>query len=138
MNTTDRRTHRNVNAAPVPDCHCQHCDRKRIKRSTFDLLGDGTVLLYGDKIKLWNVHPVEACAGKPCVLHNPTDHHMRSWRLHWRGDRKIFERLCPDHGTGHPDPDQFDYWDSTDQEWQSLHGCCGCCVRAKKGNDEPR
>lgn len=129
--TTDRRTHRNVNAAPVPDCHCQHCDRKRIANCTITLNpddGHGVITAtFGRHIKLWSIHPQERCAGKVCVIHNPTDHHMRSWRLHWRDDRKIFERLCPDHGTGHPDPDQFDYWDSTGQEWQGIHGCCGCC-----------
>lgn len=78
-------------------------------------------------IRLQNVHPEMMCEHRACVIHNPTDHHMRSWRLHWRGDRGIFERICPEHGTGHPDPDQFPYWEETGQTWQSVHGCCGCC-----------
>lgn len=76
---------------------------------------------------LVNVHPATKCVGRSCVIHNPTDHHMRSWALWWRGDQGIFERLCPDHGVGHPDPDQFDYWRESNQEWQAVHGCCGCC-----------
>ena len=131
---SDRRTHRSASIGPVPDCHCQHCDRKRIQRSTFDLLSDGTVWsvwLYADKVRLWNIHDPQECAGMPCVIHNPTDHHMRSWRLHWRADRKIFERLCPLHGCGHPDPDQFVYWGSSGQDWLGVHGCCGCCVAPK-------
>jgi hypothetical protein len=52
---------------------------------------------------------------------------MRGWTLHWRGDRGIFERIC-EHGVGHPDPDQFDYWIETRQKHQMVHGCCGCCV----------
>lgn len=75
---------------------------------------------------LTDVHDPARCHGRPCVIHNPTDHHMREWTLHWRDDRGLFERLCR-HGIGHPDPDQFDYWASIDQSWQSFHGCCGCC-----------
>lgn len=54
---------------------------------------------------------------------------MRDWPLHWREDRPlpIFERVC-EHGVGHPDPDQEDYWRETDQLWQMIHACCGCCV----------
>ena len=76
---------------------------------------------------LVNVHDENEICQTACVIHNPTDHHMRHWPLHWRDDRGIFERLCPFHGTGHPDPDQFPYWKETNQEWQSVHGCCGCC-----------
>lgn len=77
--------------------------------------------------RLTAVHSRSLCEGRPCVIHAPTRHHMRSWTLHWRDDRGIFERLCPEHGTGHPDPDQFDYWIETGQEWQMVHGCCGDC-----------
>lgn len=78
-------------------------------------------------IQLVNVHPESACAGRVCIIHNPTDHRMRSWKLIWRSDRGIFERLCPAHGVGHPDPDQGPYWRETGQEIQAIHGCCGCC-----------
>ncbi|AXQ64436.1 hypothetical protein L3Y19_gp067 [Gordonia phage Neville] len=82
-------------------------------------------------LTLHNVHePNEHCE-TACVIHNPTEHHMRLWRLHWRDDRKIFERICPMHGTGHPDPDQFPYWMATGQGSQALHGCCGCCHDGK-------
>lgn len=77
-------------------------------------------------IVLSGVHSQQACDGRPCVIHNPTDHHMRSWQLIWRKDRALFERICPTHGTGHPDPDQFDYW-AGDLYWRAVHGCCGCC-----------
>src|ERR1044072_6161338 len=56
--------------------------------------------------KIVNVHRREDCNGT-CVIHNPTDHHIRSWTLLWRNDRGLFERLCPTHGTGHPDPDHL-------------------------------
>lgn len=81
-------------------------------------------------IRLIGVHSPKACGGRVCIIHNPTDHHMRSWKLHWRDDRGIFERLCPTHGCGHPDPDQWPYWVETGREIEAIHGCCGCCFRA--------
>lgn len=81
-------------------------------------------------IELVNVHPIEACTGRTCVVHSPTFHHMRRWPLHWRDDRTMFERICP-HGIGHPDPDQFDYWRDTGQDAQGVHGCDGCCQRPR-------
>ncbi|QGT55147.1 hypothetical protein SEA_FORZA_186 [Gordonia phage Forza] len=86
-----------------------------------------TVTIATQWITLFNVHELTQCEGEHCVIHNPSAHHMRAWTLHWRDDRHIFERLCPAHGTGHPDPDQFAFWEKTDQEWQKVHGCCGCC-----------
>lgn len=73
-------------------------------------------------------HKINDSCHKACVIHNPQPHRMRYWPLHWREDRGIFERLCPQHGVGHPDPDQFPYWSSTEQDWQQVHGCCGCCI----------
>lgn len=65
-------------------------------------------------------HGVKVCE-RPCAIHWPSGHHMRSWPQHWRGDRGIIERVC-DHGTGHPDPD--------DKSRDRVHGCCGCCIGA--------
>lgn len=81
----------------------------------------------GGSAILNNVHSEDKCRGRVCVVHSPTNHHMRSWKQLWRNDRGIFERICPEHGIGHPDPDQFEYWDETGQEYQAVHGCCGCC-----------
>lgn len=75
---------------------------------------------------LVDVHPAWACSGRSCVVHNPSDHHMRGWRLNWRGDRGLMERICP-HGVGHPDPDDLAYQRSVSREWQGHHGCDGCC-----------
>lgn len=72
------------------------------------------------------VHARTGTCDQGCVLHNRTDHHMQHWRLIWRDDRGIFERLCQ-HSIGHPDPDQGPYWAVTNQDWQWVHGCCGCC-----------
>jgi hypothetical protein len=67
---------------------------------------------------LVNHHPMEICLGRPCPIHNPSQHHMRAFPQHWRSDRGIMERICP-HGVGHPDPD--------DQSPDHTHGCDGCC-----------
>jgi hypothetical protein len=85
----------------------------------------------GNVTTLLNPHEREACAGRPCVIHNPSLHHMREWTLYWRDDRGIFERICP-HGVGHPDPDQFEYWENIRAEHESVHGCDGCCVPPPK------
>jgi hypothetical protein len=81
---------------------------------------------------LTNVHSVSACEGQFCVVHNPSSHHMRDWPLHWRADRRFFERICP-HGVGHPDPDQISYWQlkwgQAYADVQAVHGCEGCCSK---------
>lgn len=80
-----------------------------------------------DGMVLRNTHSEDECSHRTaCVVHNPSNHSMRQMPLHWRGDRGIFERICA-HGVGHPDPDQKEYWAETNQSWQSVHGCDGCC-----------
>lgn len=76
--------------------------------------------------KLLFVHSKEDCLGPHCVIHNPSIHSMRGFKLLWRAaglwDIKPshFERICP-HGIGHPDPDNRNYEDL------AVHGCDGCC-----------
>lgn len=77
---------------------------------------------------LVNVHAADVCAGRHCVLHDPSDHHMRSWPTLWRGDIRIMERTCP-HGVGHPDPDDLTYQLSLGRDYVGVHGCDGCCAR---------
>jgi hypothetical protein len=86
--------------------------------------------VYGIQIgpgHLYNTHPETKCAGRHCVIHNQSDHHMKGWELNWRADLAIMERICPNHGTGHPDPDDLEYQKSIGKEWVTVHGCCGCC-----------
>jgi hypothetical protein len=92
-------------------------------KATGEILGE---VLYGDTI-LVNVHPESKCAGRPCVLHSPSDHHMREWPTLWRADTGIMERTCP-HGIGHPDPDDLAYHETLlGHYWLAVHGCDGCC-----------
>lgn len=85
-------------------------------------------------------HPETRCAGEWCVVHNPSDHHMRSWPLNWRGDRGLIERICPAHGVGHPDPDHLAFTEqirgARAAEVESVHGCCGCCAPPKSRPNE--
>lgn len=92
-------------------------ERPTERAHTFEL-PDGRVLV--------NVHDAASCAGRACVIHSPTEHHMSGFPLHWRDDRGIFERIC-EHGIGHPDPDQLDYWCESGREHEAVHGCDGCC-----------
>ena len=75
---------------------------------------------------LTNVHDPGLCEGRPCVVHHPTDHHMRDWPTNWRADIRVMERTCP-HGIGHPDPDDLWYHRSKGETWRAMHGCDGCC-----------
>lgn len=70
-------------------------------------------------------HEDGECYGTRCTLHNRSDHAMRSFPQHWRGDRGLMERICP-HGVGHPDPDDFKVWTDPDGV-EAVHGCDGCC-----------
>ena len=79
------------------------------------------------EVSLGNVHRRVECAGRPCVIHTPSDHHMRTWPLVWRADKGVMERTCP-HGVGHPDPDELAYLRTIGAEARSIHGCDGCCA----------
>lgn len=82
--------------------------------------------IYIGEIDLY-VHAEGACWGDRCVIHKPTEHHMRDWTLVWRRDKQCMERMCPSHGVGHPDPDDMTYQVAQQREWVGAHGCCGCC-----------
>ena len=72
-------------------------------------------------------HSPDKCEGRACCVHNPSDHHMRTWELNYRFDKGVMERICPEHGVGHPDPDDLAYNQSVSRDYVSIHGCCGCC-----------
>jgi hypothetical protein len=86
---------------------------------------EGTWIVGG--VVLVGVHAATECAGESCVIHNPSDHHMRGWPLTWREDRRFFERTCP-HGVAHPDPDSAEWMVRVGREDLFTHGCDGCCV----------
>jgi hypothetical protein len=83
-----------------------------------------------DVTVLSRVHRKDECIGEHCVMHNPSEHGMSDWPMHYREDRAIFERTCP-HGIGHPDPDQREAWKELlpplDAAAQQIHACDGCC-----------
>lgn len=78
---------------------------------------------------IW-VHPKNKCSGGHCTIHNPSNHRMKDWKMHWRTDRYMMERVC-EHGVGHPDPDHIEYVrrmkGDVAAEMESIHGCDGCC-----------
>lgn len=87
-----------------------------------------------------HTHAAHVCAGSACVVHNPSDHHMRDWPLKLVGARALgqapgrvlvlSERICS-HQFAHPDPDSLAYvsaHSTLPQGWWSDHLCDGCCV----------
>ena len=81
-----------------------------------------------DYLKKLVTHTPDKCEGRNCCVHNPSDHHMRNWLMIFRFDKGVMERICPEHGVGHPDPDDLAFWISVDCPHMEIHGCCGCCV----------
>lgn len=77
--------------------------------------------------QLLSVHHPDRCRGSHCCIHNPSEHHMKTWKQNWRSDKKMMERICS-HGIGHPDPDDLRVKSSY---YLEVHGCDGCC-RAPK------
>lgn len=73
-----------------------------------------------------NVHSLKSCSGDHCVIHNPSDHHLRHLALTYRQDKGLFERICK-HGIGHPDPDSLQHFLSLGLDDRGIHGCDGCC-----------
>ena len=89
--------------------------------------GEPRLVYYtGTGQELSSLHPEEACSGRSCVIHNPSNHIMLDWPTHFRLDKGQMERLCR-HGVGHPDPDDLAWHISRGREWMGIHGCCGCC-----------
>ena len=71
-------------------------------------------------------HNRGVCAGESCAFHNPSHHHMVTWKMNYRWDTGVLERFCP-HDVGHPDPDDTAWHVANGRTWTSVHGCDGCC-----------
>lgn len=75
-----------------------------------------------------NFHPLDNCTGRFCVIHRPSNHHMKTWDKYIRFDKyALIERICPKHRVGHPDPDSLAYFKRHGAEILGVHACCGCC-----------
>ena len=88
-------------------------------------LAEGDLVAVQEGI-LTNVHRPDQCVGERCWVHNPSDHHMVTWPISWRADKRTAERVCS-HGIGHPDPDDVFYNDRIGRD-VTVHGCDGCCT----------
>lgn len=75
---------------------------------------------------LVNVHTVDQCDGQPCVIHNPTQHHMATWPPQWDNALGVMFRRCP-HLYLHPDPDNVNYLRRVNRLGLCTHMCDGCC-----------
>lgn len=90
-----------------------------IDQSRYYTTGTGQELIVHDESDCKGLYPWDTTYN--CPIHNPSDHTMRAFPTHWRGDRGIMERICP-HGVGHPDPDDVNV-----RNGDGVHGCDGCC-----------
>lgn len=80
-------------------------------------------------------HGPDRCGGRPCSLHNRTDHALRHFPQRWNNDERVMERVCV-HGIGHPDPDHVFYVKHVRRvRYDDDHDCDGCCGLLK---DIPR
>ena len=113
-------------------------------------------------------HSAMQCDGYPCVVHNPSDHHMKDWPIVYRIDRAVempeieidgtprdkfaravvrgpvfvlAERTC-EHGVGHPDPDSIEFARRQAGDdfanAESVHGCDLCCRSPHKAPPESK
>lgn len=80
-------------------------------------------VLIGD-VLLRGVHPIRLCSGRVCVIHNPSDHHMRLWPVLVDDPFVMVRRVC-EHGVVHPDPDEAARPGVTAATL--VHVCDGCC-----------
>lgn len=88
---------------------------------------------------LRQVHDEQVCGDResPCVIHRPTEHHMRTWPLGFGqfADAACVFRVCA-HRVAHPDPDEYAWRE--DRRFDGLfHTCDGCCIPTGLDDSEP-
>lgn len=74
------------------------------------------------------VHPPDRCLGV-CVIHNPSENHMRDWPMMWSVPDMCMFRECSHH-VWHPDYDHIDYAMRAGHPTTfAFHTCCEekCC-----------
>ena len=89
--------------------------------------------------KLLDVHTRDQCATQFCVIHHPSNHHMKTWDYYWDNRSRMMMRMC-EHSVLHPDPDQvaFErrYLEPAVLATVIDHYCDGCCTPPKELNYE--
>ena len=82
------------------------------------------------ELALFNVHRRSQCAGDPCVLHEPSDHHMLWWEPVFDQSTGLISRFCPEHHVAHPDPDSWAWVSKVAGHRIGRHVCkCVCCKK---------
>jgi len=71
---------------------------------------DQDIYLTGAGQGVSGTHRASACQGRGCVIHHPSDHHMRMFPTRWAYDTSaassLMVRVC-DHDQHHTDPDEI-------------------------------
>lgn len=79
---------------------------------------------------LVNVHTIDQCQPHHCCIHNPSQHHMATWKPEWNPLFKMMMRWCR-HNMLHPDPDDIAHlrrrWSEDVAGLIAQHMCDGCC-----------
>lgn len=70
---------------------------------------------------------------RPCVIHRPSRHLMRSWPVRL-GSSTLVERQC-EHNYWHPDPDAALHFQEIGQLGVLVHNCDLCCVPEEDQHD---
>lgn len=70
-----------------------------------DCYEDSAILEHTGTV-LRNVHAPWLCAGRPCTIHNRTDHSKRGWLQVWNPHRGLMQRVSPTSGRLYIDPDE--------------------------------
>lgn len=86
---------------------------------------------------LVNVHTADQCDGHPCVIHNPSQHHMATWPPAWDETLGIMFRRCP-HLNLHPDPDDVAHLRRVGRAHLCGHYCDGCCQPFGETGDDQK
>lgn len=83
-------------------------------------------VLENSGIHVGGVHHSARCEGRPCTIHNRSDHALRSWPQVWHLGRVM--RVC-EHGGWHKDPDE--------PGQKRCIRCDGCCHATTNAVDSP-
>lgn len=86
-----------------------------------------TVVQLENTDKILHVHEDIRCNGKPCAVHNRTEHGLRLMAQTWDPGSRTYFRVC-EHGDSHPDPDWAWWQNSIGNSEAANHTCDGCCL----------
>lgn len=108
------KSDKTVEPYPCPFCNLWHIGRTMSERERSIWSDPLMVARIPPKITEWedshglHHHGLSMCEGRNCVIHNPSDHHMREWVISWDfSDYPVRAMRICEHGVHHVDPDHI-------------------------------